>query len=95
MILTSDSSQVVDVFTVLPHDGSITGSRILSRDQLHIAETTSAESPKSTAAQPNMDQHPETTSQQEIYKSIRRTRQDPLSVRLDRDESEAAKAAMG
>lgn len=79
---------MIDVFSVIPQETSVAGSRIQSRDQLHSAGIRPGHA--KDLGDSKAGKHG-----QEIYKSVRWTRPDSLSIKLDKDQNEAAKAAMG
>lgn len=75
--------EIVDVFSLRPQENSAVGSRSQSQEQLHLG----------------LDKDPRDFQagkpEYEVYKKVKWTHPESLSVRLDRDRNEAAKAVMG
>lgn len=91
--------EVVDVFTVLPQASNGVGSRVQSVDQLQLAPSTATNRNEQASihactqvAESEVEEQ-KPMPQEVAYRSIKKTRN--ISTALDKDESEAAKAAIG
>jgi len=84
-------SEVVDVFTVVPQEASGVGSRVQSKDHLHHALTEGKEPKGGLAHLQDYERSP----QEMAYRSVRQSRPYVICSDMGKEESEAARVAMG